>query len=122
MIARGEEESTLGRIGEALDQEPSELDRPPCVARFERRFEEVQEGDADRRVIVEEGVRVPPGMRIGFGDGSNDFTTSNGGVVVVGGNGYLTHCASTPQRPVRLSRAEDEPRPEPAELAGLASS
>jgi glucose-1-phosphate adenylyltransferase len=45
---------------------------------------EIGEGTRLRRVIVEEGVRVPPGLRIGFGTGdSTDFAVSAGGVTVI---------------------------------------
>jgi glucose-1-phosphate adenylyltransferase len=44
---------------------------------------EIGEGTQLRHVIVEEGVRVPPGMRIGFGGDSCQFLTSPGGVVVI---------------------------------------
>jgi hypothetical protein len=43
----------------------------------------VGDGAALRRVIVEEGVSVPPGARIGFGQDAEQFTTSPGGVVVI---------------------------------------
>ena len=44
---------------------------------------EVGEGARLRKVIVEENVRVSSGARIGFGDDSDRFTTSPGGVAVV---------------------------------------
>jgi glucose-1-phosphate adenylyltransferase len=54
---------------------------------------EIGEGTKLRRVIVEEGVRVPPGVRIGPDWDSGEFTTSKGGVVVIGANRNYANAA-----------------------------
>jgi glucose-1-phosphate adenylyltransferase len=47
---------------------------------------EVGVGSKLRRVIVEEGVRIPPGTVIGFGNDAREFKTSPGGIVTVPAN------------------------------------
>ncbi|HVR76123.1 MAG TPA: sugar phosphate nucleotidyltransferase [Planctomycetota bacterium] len=84
------------RIGKACDVEE-------CIL-----FPDAEVGDGTRlrRVIVEEGVRVPAGLRIGFGDDASNFTTSAGGVVVIGGNRHFAERAARTE----VSTAEPAPR------------
>ena len=56
---------------------------------------EVGEGTKLRRVIVEEGVRVPAGTRIGFGEDARQFMTSPDGVVAIPGNRHFA-CTAAP--------------------------
>lgn len=67
------------RIGRGAEVEQCIL-FPGCV---------VGEGTRLRRVIVEEGVHVPPGLQIGHGEESTQFTLSKGGITVIGGNRHF---------------------------------
>jgi len=57
---------------------------------------EIGEGTKLRRVIVEEGVKVPPHMKIGSDWESGEFTVSRGGVVVIGANRNHANAAYEP--------------------------
>ena len=60
---------------------------------------EVGEGTKLRNVIVEEGVRVPAGTSIGFGNDARQFTKSPDGVVAIPGNRHFA-CTETPEEAV----------------------
>jgi len=68
---------------------------------------EIGEGAKLHRVIVEEGVKVPPGVRIGAKWSSGDLTLSKGGVMVIGANRNPANAAFEPQGAVEIPpRAE----------------
>ncbi len=85
---------------------------------------EIGEGAKLRKVIVEEGVRVPAGVRIGPDWDAGEFTTSRGGVVVIGANRNYANVAydgavlTAQALREQIPELEEAVRDEPLEVLG----